>query len=158
MILSRHWPRWIKSSFNVHFAAYAQAGQLPLYIEGATRDTNDQISFAEMRLTGPVITELSKGYWDVAITVDILIDQKMVKNDIYAFDRNIGTMLIGFTTDISVFKLGTGVDDDPDGLLGCMSLTPSAQESIIVTNFGAPNKDMKVLQATIEATYRMNLS
>ena len=158
MILNRHWPRWIKASFNVHFNAFAVTGNLPMYIEGTTRDTNDAIAFAELRLTGPRITEQSKGYWCIEIDVDILIDQKEVKNDIYAYDRNIGAMLAGFTTDIAVFKLGSGLDDAPDEQLGCFSLLPSAPESIIITNFGAPNKDVKMLQATIEATYRMNLS
>lgn len=158
MILNRHWPRWIKSSINVHFNAVAAAGNLPIYIEGATRSTHDEVAFAELRLTGPRVTEQNKGYWCLEIDIDILIDQKMVKDDIYAYDRNIGTMLAGFTTDIAVFKLGNGADDDPSEQLGCLSLLPSATESIIVTNFGAPNKDIKMLQATIEASYRMNLS
>lgn len=158
MTRSRHWPRWIKASVNTHFAPFAEAAQLELYIEGASRKTNEEISFAELRMTGPIFTEQSSGYWCIDIVIDVLVNQKLVKNDIYAFDRAIGTMFEAFTNDIAVFKLGSGVDDAPSEQLGCLTLDPTERESIIVTNFGAPNKDVAMLQATIEASYQMHLS
>jgi hypothetical protein len=150
----KHWPRWIKTSIYKHFKS--QLDPLYIYFEGAERLQDDH-ERAEVRIDGPHLTELSKGYWQIEVVVDILVLVKM-GNDLYSIDRVVGNVLAAFQESISILQYGDGPDDDPGTMLGCLLLCPDDKESIIVTNFGQPNINSKMLQQTVEAKYRMNLT
>lgn len=155
--MRQHWPRWIKASLNKYFTD--QLNPLYLLIEGTEREkgTIDH-QHAELRVDGPHVTELSKGYWQLEVVVDVLILLKMGIQDIYAIDRIAGNVLAAFQSSIPVFQYGNGPDDDPLTMLGCLLLCPDDKESIIITNFGQPLVNSKTLEQTVEAKYRMNLT
>lgn len=157
--MNPNWQRWITASLNKNFNdVLSDADQpLPLYIEGTDRRTNELQTYAELRVDGPYYVELSKGYWQIDVDIDVLIDHKVNNEDLYAMQRAIGTVLAAFTTDIPVFMYGDGTDDDPMTQLGCFKLLPD-EEPIRVTNFGQPKLENREYQATVNAKYRMNLS
>jgi hypothetical protein len=157
--MDSNWPRWIKASVNRAFDQDIRvASGLPLFIEGTDRRTEDLQTYAELRIDGPTITELSKGYWQFEITIDVLVNSKRNDEDIYTLERAVGNVLAAFKHSISVFKFGDGLNDNPTELLDCLILLPRAKDSIIVTNFGQTDIAVRLFQTTVEASYRMNLT
>ena len=149
-----NWPRWTRASFNVAFVnAISTESGLPLFIEGTDRRTEKLPAYAELRLSGPSVTELSRGYFQLDLMVDVLVCTKRNDGDIYAHDRSIQSALSAFTTNVSVFQFG----DDPSVLVGCYVLLPRSKESIAITNFGQVDPTVRMFQSTIEATYRLCL-
>ncbi len=151
-----NWVRWIRASVNQHFHTIVQPSGLMLLFEGTDRRTEDQRDASELRLDGPKINEISKGYWRFDIVIDVLIKSALSDQNIYTIERDQGNVLAAFTTSISVFKYGDGIDDDQT-YLGCLVLCPDYGEAIIVTNFGQVQNEVRVRQSTVEATYRMEL-
>lgn len=154
------WQRWITMSLNKAFNDSLSDADPPLflYIEGTNRRTNEQKTYAELRIDGPYYTELSKDYWQIDVDIDVLVMNKTNNEDMYAMQRAIGTVLAAFTTDIPVFMYGNGTDDNPMTQLGCFRLLPNDEVPIRVTNFGQPKLENREYQATVNAKYRMNLS
>ena len=66
-------------------------------------------------------------------------------------------MLAAFDDEIAVFKLGNKTQDDPNVQLGCLTLD-NANGPIRVTNFGINREQVRLRQASVEATYRMYIS
>ena len=131
---------------------------LDLYIEGVDRRTDSEANYAELRYDGPHFDEISRGYWQVDIAIDVLVTSKLNDQNIYTLEINNGAVLAAFTTDVPVFLYGDGPSDNPTTQLGCFSLCPRPDEPIRVTNFGQIQNDARFRQTSIEATYRMNLS
>lgn len=158
--MNPNWQRWVVASFNKHFNDAITGNNPPLfmYVEGTDRRTNEQQTYTELRVDGPYYTELSKGYWQLDVEVDILIMHKVGNVDLYAPQRAIGIVLAAFTTDIPVFMYGDGTDDDSLTQLGCFVLLPDEPEPIRVTNFGQPRLENREYQSTVNAKYRMFLS
>lgn len=150
-----NWIRWIKSSINLHFDALISG--IPLFIEGENRDDGLKSS-AELRMDGPDFSEISKGYWQFDIMIDVLIKSHFSDKDAYIRERNIGYVLAAFTTDISIFRYGDSADDDRTALLGCFKLCPSEGEPIRVLHFGQVTNDIRLTQTSVQAAYRMNLT
>lgn len=155
--MNLNWQRWITASLYKHFKDACDSASLFMYIEGTDRRTNEQRTYAELRVDGPYYTELSKGYWQIDVDIDVLVMDKTNNVDLYSMQRAIGNVLAAFTTDIPVFMYGAGTDDDPMTQLGCFKLLPNDAEPIRVTNFGQPKLEIKESQASVEARYRMNL-
>lgn len=148
-----NWSRWIAASINKHFNDVLSASNLPLYIEGTDRRTDCIQDYAELRYTGPRFTELSRNYWQIDIDLDVLVVSKTNDANIYTPETEVGVVLAAFTEDIAVFTYG----DDPNVQLGCFRLSPD-NPGVIVNNFGYPRDQVRLRQASVEATYRMNLS
>jgi hypothetical protein len=152
-----NWPRWIAASLARHFDAELTLAGLPMYLEGQDRRTDRLTDYAEFRYTGPRITELSKDYWQLDVDVDVLVVSKTSDSNIYTPEAGVGVVLAAFTPDIPVFRYGKGPQDDPDDQLGCLRMVPQTG-GVLVTNFGPPKDQVRLRQASVEATYRMNLS
>ena len=123
------------------------------------RQTKDLEEFAEIRIDGPKINQLSKDYWRLYIEINILIQTVMDDDDLHRLYRNIGDVNMAFQNCISVYKYGTG-DDDDDSQLGCFKLVTDRfdRENIVTSNFGQIDKSVRLQQATVEAHYEMFLS
>jgi hypothetical protein len=152
-----NWIRWIVSSLNKHFNDALTAAGLPLFVEGPDRRTDKLQDYAEFRYSGPRFLELSKGYWQVDVDIDILVVSKTNDINIYTPEVGVGNVLAAFTNDVAVFQFGTGPGDDPNAQLGCLRLVPP-NGGLTVNNFGYPREQVRLRQASVEATYRMNLS
>lgn len=152
-----NWLRWIVASITKHFAD-ALNGSLYLQIEGTDRRTDQLQDYAELRYDGPTFDELSKGYWCIHINLDVLVCSKINDVNIYTPQVDVGVVLAAFTSDIPIFCYGNGQQDDPNLQLGCMVLKPYADVPIRVTNFGINREQVRLRQASVEATYRMYIT
>ena len=156
-------PRWINASINKHFLGFRDiikqdqivkiVSEVPLFIEGTDRQTSNLEDFAELRINGPLIKECSKGYFDVDVMVNVIIQSKMNNEDIYKHQRDIGTLLKAFTDHIDVFKYG-----DDSSFFGCLVMRTDQSQKIDITNFGQIDPAIRLLQSVVAAEYRMNLT
>lgn len=142
-MLNQNWQRWIFASLCKHFDNNKQT--LSLFIEGQHR--NIEGDFAELRILGPNFTEVSKKYWYITVTVNILIQTVINETDFHKQSKDIGIISAAFTN-VDVYKYGYD-----DTLLGCLELL----DAITVNNFGQIDPAVKLLQATVEGTYQMDL-
>jgi len=146
-----HWARWTLIAFNLAANA-VKTDEYPVYIEGDSRTTALLRNFAEVRLDGPNIEEVSKGCFKLSSTFNLLINSKVDADDLYSLERILGQFQKAFTNGLDVFKLGGGPDDD-ETLLGCYLL----KSEIEVNKFGLIQDGIELMQATIEARYEMTL-
>ena len=144
------WARWTLIAFNK--AADAQkTADYPVYIEGDERTTMLLRNFAEVRLDGPDMKQVSKDVHYLDVTFNLLINSK-ISNNLYELEETLGNFQKAFSNGIDVYKNGNG-DNDDDSLLGCYLL----QDEIEVNKFGIIENDTRLTQATLEARYRMTL-
>ncbi len=149
MAANKHWPRWILSSLSVWFNAHKDG--LEMYVEGDDPNTAALSDYIEFRTNGPTMEEFSKGFWRFDVIVNILVVSKRNDSSTHTLPTNIGKVGAAFTTNIPIYKFGSGVDDDREELLGCMTLL----DSIEITQLGQVAPDIKELQALVQGHYRM---
>lgn len=156
-MINSNWPRWILASTATHFQTVCS--DLHLFVEGDVRDTDKYPNYYELRVDGPYIDELSSNTYAVDCTINTLVCA--VKNDsnIYTLEDNIGKVLKGFTNSFTVYQLGDtelldgNGDPLPPIVEGCMVIQPNS--AISVTKFGQIRSDLRLMQAQVEASYRM---
>lgn len=149
--MKEHWPRWFFASCSKHFKD--RAGSFPLYIEGTDRPVNETElkDFAEFRMDGPRVRQLSRSVYRVDVVVNILLQSVMDQRDSHRIYKLEGTFLEAFTPNISIFKYGDG-DDDSQELLTCIGTRTNFD--IRVAQFGIIDVTNRRLQASIECPYR----
>ena len=145
-------PKWIFASVSKHFDDRKKG--LHLFIEGQHRTTNQQKDWAELRIDGPYLTEVSRNYWHFDIEINTLVASSIDDRDAYRYLKNVGIMLEAFTRTIDVFRFGTEVEDDGT-YLGCLVLKQAFREKLVVSHFGLTAPDTKIRQSQIEGHYRM---
>ena len=155
MSANANWVRWIVSSIQQYFETNKQG--IELFFEGTPRETKDEKDFAEVRIDGPHITEISKNYFLLKVDVNILVQSTMDEEDFHRIHTNVGK-LVSVMTNIPIYKYGDGVDDD-DSLLGCLRLVQDAQgrEPILVARLGQIEPTTPIEQVDIEGHYKMHL-
>jgi len=147
MALNENWTRWILASILHHFDSLKQT--LILTAEGEDRPVTDSTNHVEIRIDGPSYTEVSKNFWRAYLEINALVFTVDKPTDLWQQDRNIGIITAAVTNTIYVSKYGD------DGLaLGCLELT---NDPVQIRRFGRVDSAMKVLQATVEGHYRMDL-
>ena len=145
------WARWALIAFY-SAANSVKTDDYPVYLEGDTRTTALLRNFAEVRLDGPNITEPSRGFFNLDVTFNLLINSKVDPDDLYSTERILGQFQQAFTNVIECYKYGDGAIDD-DSFLGCYTL----QSEIEVNKFGLIESGTRLMQSTLEARYRMTL-
>jgi hypothetical protein len=150
------WTRWTHASVGDHFDSLK--GAYPLFIEGQHRDTDEDKNFFELRVDGPRLTETSKDCWKLRIEVNILIQTVMNETDYHLHQDMIGQMQAAFTS-IPCFRYGNRPGDD-DAQIGCYILQQNKanQDFIEANQFGQIDIRTKLLQATVEGHYVMDLA
>jgi hypothetical protein len=156
--MNKNWPRWVKASFSKHFADIFTAGTKTLYCEGDDRDTAKNKNFAEFRMDGPRLREVSKNYWEFFVPVNILVTTSMDDQNVYTHEDLVGFVGSGFTRTIQVFKLGNGPDDSPSTVLLCMELQGDKQNPLRINRFGQVDTTTRLLQSTVEGHYLGHLT
>jgi hypothetical protein len=151
-----NWPRWSYASITKHFAT--EISSIPIFIEGADRETDELADFVEIRVDGPWMNEISADYWRIYCEINILV-QSVMDDDLHKLWRLIGEVNVAFQKCLSVYKYGTGNDDD-SSFLGCFKFVTDKydREQVKTSNFGQINLNVKLQQATVEAHYEMFLS
>jgi len=157
-MMDKNWPRWIFASMTEYFS---DAINIPVFIEGMDRETKDLKDFAEIRVDGPWMNELSVDVWKFRIEINILIQSVMGDKNLHRFYDDIGDVNFAFTNCISVYKHPDINGQNGDGsFLGCFKLAIDRydRENIKTSNYGQIDKNVKLQQATIEAHYEMFLN
>lgn len=154
MAANPNWPRWIFASFTKHFDS--KRNSITLFIEGDDNDTAPLSDYFEFRLNGPYMWERSKDWWEIQVTINILVVHKRNDRSIHTLHDNIGIMVAAFEKAIGMFRYGTGLSDNNERF-GCMQLVTDKDNSIQVDHFGQVNADVKEMQAMVQGTYCMYL-
>lgn len=161
MAYDPNWPRWVQASVADHFKSVATAQQYPALVEGIDERTTEFMESTErleIRVNGPFIKELSKGYWHFQVDANILIFSHMDGSLPNAYS---GTIMAGYMAQaasqpISVYKYGTGVDDD-QSLIGCLTLRRGDDESVKVFHFGEINREDRLRQMGVDVSLEMDI-
>jgi hypothetical protein len=153
--MKQYLPKWIFASVAKHFDDRKQT--LPLFIEGMVRQTNKETNWAEFRLDGPYLTEVSRGQWYIEIEVNVLVESATNTQDAYIYLKNVGIMAAAFTKTIKVFRLGDEAGDD-GSLVGCLILKQEYREKLVISHFGETHPNEKQRQSQIEGHYEMYLN
>ena len=154
-----NWARWIRASITKWFDDHRQATSPNSYLffEGQDRDETVRPDWAELRLMGPWMLELSKDYWMFDMRVNLFIACAIDKDDLYKIQRIQGIYAPIFANTIPVFRLGDGEFDDGT-LMECLQLSVERNDMIQILNFGMVNTTDHVTrmeQSAIQAKYRM---
>jgi len=156
--MNANWPRWIFASVSKHLNA-AVTTAFPMYIEGQNRNTRDLQNFFEFRMDGPTFKSLTKGSYEAYIEVNLLVQAVLNDKDYHKIHNYVGlcaTYLDG-TLPIFIYKLGDGVSDD-QSFIGCLDLlSGSGGERLVVAHFGIVDPKTRLVQASVEAHYRIDL-
>jgi len=161
MAYDLNWPRWVQASVADHFKVLAVAQGYATLIEGiderttAFMESTDRI---EIRVNGPSIAEWSNNYYHFEVSANILIFSHMGGSLPNAYDGTTmtGHMARAASLPISVFKYGTGVDDD-QSLIGCLNLKRGSKESVKVFHFGEINKEDRLRQFGVDVSLEMDI-
>lgn len=148
-------PRWIFASCSEDVKS--KADNAITFVEGLDRPSENDKDFAEFRLDGPRFTELSKGYWQIWIAINVLVQSTMDDEDFHRKYVTIGKIVEAMKGSISIFKYGDGPDDD-DSLVGCFSMIQDKNNQLRVNHMGQIDKTLRLEQATVEAHYHMYLT
>ncbi len=160
MINKEHIIRWIRSSLYTWFNDQLK-DKITVFIETTEHvDKNGKIitklpTWVEMRLDGPVVRELH-GQDKYVITMNCLIETQLPATNVYTHDTSVGRVFATFVPDITVFKLGNGVEDDQNPI-GCFVLDTEEADPLVIHHYGQLDVDVKLTQSTIEAHYCMYL-
>ncbi len=144
------------ASVAEHFDARRQG--LTMFIEGQLRDTRLLKDFIELRVDGPNMTELSKGYWYIFTEINVLVQSAQDQDNYHRIYASVGIVAAAFEQIIRISRLGSGVDDD-QSLVGCIKLQgdKDARERIQISHFGQVEPRTGIFQSTVEGHYAMNL-
>ena len=162
----KDWPRWIFASLAAYFEQVAESQSLPVLVE--TRDicSKDFINAGdrvEVRITGPFIRELSKGFYQVFVDVSIfLISRLDARKNSYDLMKYAGVFQEAMNAPIAVFNFGSEVGDFVDGdsstlkNLGC--LEPREGKTVSISHYGQINEVDHIRQTECECKYEMEIS
>lgn len=151
--MKEHWPRWVFASISKHFSDQFQAAGVPLFVEGDDRDTAQLQDFAEFRMDGPRIRELSKGYFRLYVPVNILVHSSMNDQSTHRLHTTLGKALEAFSDSITVFKLGADPVIDDGTSLVCMVQMREKLDELRVNHFGQVDTTSRIQQASVEGHY-----
>ena len=145
----KHWARWTVASITKHFVDTKESG-VEFYLEGTLRQDADSIAtdLMELRIDGPHMTEVSAGCWKIEVNIGILMVTVMSDTDLYKHLKNIGNIFDDMLGVISVYKYGTGGDDD-DTLAFCIN----RQGEVSTRHFGQPDRKKQLQQSSVEGNY-----
>jgi hypothetical protein len=163
MPANRNWARWIHASLGKYIKTTADSISVPCIVEGiierdeAFMQAPDRI---EGRINGPFTQELSAGYHRVQVDVNIIVNSMMggeTKNA-YKLDEILGVLHNALDGALAIYRFGTGPEDDPDSLLGCLTPRPGKNDNIRVIHFGQIDTNDRLKQGMVDARYVMYLN
>jgi hypothetical protein len=155
MPANKNWARWIHASVGDYFTTHFANESVPLFIEGQHRDTNEIQHYAELRINGPRLYEVSKDCWLFRVEVNVLLTSSMNDSNYLVIQQNVGIAQAGFVN-INTYRYGTGPEDD-DSFLGCLRLIQNrtSRDFLEAHQFGQIDIKTHLLQATVEGHYKM---
>lgn len=159
--MNENWPRWIFASVTSHFQSSLSSDGVDnknIFVEGQPRAVDRDSEFYEIRVDGPFFTEVSHNCFRVDAETNVLVQTTMDDRNYHVHQTAIGLVVKAFT-DITVYKYGTGPSDD-QSVLGCLLLDQNVKrrQNVKVHQLGQIDPNTKLEQASIEASYTMQLT
>lgn len=145
--MNKDWPLWIRKSVYKHFKDTCHT--YPMYVEGQGRkNVEKNVEFFEIRIDGPVISEISRKYFFIEASISALIQVKVDQNDLYKSDKVTSDILKGFTT--------IQIRNDANEVIGCFQ--PMTEDGLFIHSLGEIAQSWDVIQVGILCEYKMSLS
>tara|TARA_Y100000034_G_C6826551_1_gene372698 strand:- start:11 stop:472 length:462 start_codon:yes stop_codon:yes gene_type:complete len=143
-------PKWLLLSVMKHFTDNIDSG-LHVFIEGTERNTKLQGDWAEIRINGPDIGEVSKGCNSAECVIDILVASHIDYSNPILQVTNVGKVSKWFT-DITLYEYGDG-----DAKIGCLKIEPTDNptQRTKITNLGQIDPNLDLLQSTVVGNYKI---
>jgi len=163
MPVSPHLARWIFASVADYLKEVATDASLPIIVEGLDdRDEafNTATDRAEIRINGPFTQELSHGFYEVSVDVNVLFSSRLDgKKNGYSLHKFLGLFHEAMDDLIPIFKFGQDEEiDDPDVQIGCLSPRAGKNDAVRVFHFGQIDKTDRLKQSAVDARYKMEIS
>jgi hypothetical protein len=168
-VANKNWARWIFASVADCLKQVAIAQNLPVLVEHLDERTETFMAATdrvEIRITGPFIREVSKGYYQIHVSVNVLLTSRYDSDqkNAYSILKYAGSFQEAMDAPISVWNFGGEPgdyeEDDPatQVFLGCLNPSPGRNESVRVLNFGQIDPVDKIKQTEVDARYVMELT
>lgn len=140
-----NWDRWIAASINQHFKTLANTASVSMFVEGEERRTSDLQEYIEVRHDGLGWEEFTKDEWKGLVQINVLCVTHN-GDDLYAPSRLLGKVGEMFAECIPVYQY-----QDGDAQFGELTRITKLD----VHKFGQIEPDVKLIQTSIESTYRI---
>lgn len=148
--------RWVFISIAKYFEPVVSGMGVPYFVEGAMerKEALMQASHIELRVTGPDVKQLP-GSHDVRVSINLLCTSLMdaAGPDGWTIVQWTGVIQSAMLDPIPVYRYGTGADDD-ETLVGCLRVD---QNRVNIYHFGQLDKDSRVRQSEVDASFLMNI-
>ena len=155
MSFDNNLPRWIFASVTKHFFDGLDAlNDLPIIIEGQHKDDIDSEDYYELRINGPVITQLNSKQFQLEFEINMIVSSTLNDTNFHRLYRYVGDCCTVFFTKLQIFKYGDGSNDD-SSLLSCAELVQDSgsKDAVIVQHYGQIDPNIKLLQATVSGKF-----
>jgi hypothetical protein len=103
-------------------------------------------------MDGPDAQEISKGYWKLDVEINILWGYN--QDDNFHGPEIIKGLVMEAMDEICVYRYGDGQCDDQT-LVGQLRRVHEKRNATRVNDFGQIRQDVRMMQGTIECTYKM---
>lgn len=162
---NRNWSRWILASLATNFKSVADSQRVPALVEGIDERTAAFVEAplrAEVRITGPFFKELSQGYFQAIVDVNILLTARFdIKQNAYNVTTVAGVFQEALDQPIQVWNYGGEPGDfvvsDPTTKLYIGYLLPQFGKTQRALHFGQVDTVDHVRQTEVEARYLIEL-
>jgi hypothetical protein len=162
---NKDWPRWIFASLAAYFEQVAESQHLPVFVE--TRDicSKDFINAGdrvEVRITGPFVRELSKGFYQVFVDINVLLISRLdPRKNSYDLMKYAGVFQEAMGFPVRVFNYGREpgdyVEGDPSTLFSIGCLEPRNGKMAGISHYGRLNEVDHIRQTECECKYEMEI-
>lgn len=159
--MNPNWPRWIVASVSVYMQTVATALSLPLIVEGVDERQEDnlrQMNHAELRITGPLTSEVSKGCFRLWVDVNVLLATLMGENKQNSHDlfQHTGKFAEAMMQPIPLLKHGLDALIDDGTQFGCLTLR--RPQVVGVHHFGQLGPTERLRQSAVDGRYEVYLT
>lgn len=146
MSYNENWPTYIIGSLDKYFKN-ALTGK-KFYTIGEEPRLNTSENYFWLRVDGPKTYPQASGFWRLEVSVNLLISCFIDRN-LYHLESLLGIGTKAFINQIAVYQI-----PDIGTQLGCLTLVSN---EIDVHRYGQEKPETKLLQASVEATYAIDL-
>lgn len=148
-------PRWITLSIQKY--VNDSRHDIPMYVEGQQRSTNEQASYIELRIDGPTSCIIGSAIdYKFSVGVNVLVSITYDEKDTLKIQNICGIIAQVLQQDICVFKYGPTADLDNKDYVGTLQ-SSKEDKDVAINYFGQLEPTSLKYDATVEAHYEMYL-
>jgi hypothetical protein len=155
--MNENWPRWIMASIAEYFRVAVATIPLPLLVDGIDEREAEKLHYdhAELRITGPYITELSRNYFRILVDVNVLLTELMDKPNAFDLQTWCGIVAKAMDGPINIYKYGEETGDDGSWVF-CLTPLNGRIEPNRILHFGQLGRTDRIRQSMIDGHFITN--